>query len=193
MKMGWIRFLYLALCLCMAAVIFGGCVAVSADRAADASADQTTQESDENIVSEIEQSELEQSESPSAEELRAQKRVITGKDIGFYAGMLWLENDVLPTSNKPSLNYPLWLAFEQYGDDVLYRVTFIIGGNFSDCDLLGEAVIAERYAYLDSLGIPFQEVERKYGAALCTRGSFLFGNAEAGFVWRDQLLSAVFG
>lgn len=88
--------------------------------------------------------------------------------MGFYAGMGWVETDDLGWSNVPRIAVPTYLAIEQYGDDVLYRVTFMIGGTFSDYELRGEAMIAERYAYLDSLGIPFQEVKRKYDVAWCS-------------------------
>ncbi|MCH5184313.1 MAG: hypothetical protein J1E00_09065 [Oscillospiraceae bacterium] len=183
MKTENIRFLCLALCLCVAMSIFAGCAAAKADRLADVSTEQTMQESDENIVSGLESSEqtmqqsdgntvsdVEAPEPPSAAELRAQKRVITGKDIGFYAGMDYEVLNVIRNSTEPYFELPTWWAIESYGygDDVLYRVTFLVGGSFQDCELIGDAVIAERYAYLDSLDIPFQELERKYGVAWCS-------------------------
>ena len=165
MKTENIRFLCLALCLCVAMSIFAGCAAAKADRLADVSTEQTMQESDGNTVSDVESP-----EPPSAAELRAQKRVITGKDIGFYAGMDYEVLNVIRNSTEPYFELPTWWAIESYGygDDVLYRVTFLVGGSFQDCELIGDAVIAERYAYLDSLDIPFQELERKYGVAWCS-------------------------
>lgn len=169
MKTYSIRILCLLLCLFMAACLFGGCVAVRSDKITDASADQPTPKNDEAQGNDADaSSEPEQSEPPSAAELRGQKRVITGKDIGYYAGEDWMVPDVLPTSNVLDYNYPTSLAIKQYGEDVLYRVTFMIGGTFSDCELKGDEMISQRYAYLDSLGIPYEEVERAYGVAWCS-------------------------
>ena len=168
MKRCYIRILCLLLCLCMAACMFGGCVAVGADKTDDASADRSTPEKEDTQETNTDVS----SELPSAADLRGQKRVITGKDIGYYQNTNWLEDQVMPHHNILYLDVPTSLAIQQYGDDVLYRVTFTVGGVYVDCDLNEDEtnwdeMIAERYAYLDSLEIPYREVERYPKAAVC--------------------------
>lgn len=164
------RILCLALCLCMVACIFGGCAAANGGETDDASTEKPAQENSEEIDAIV--SDPVQSEPPSAADLRGEKRVITGKDIGYYHNTAWLEDQVMPHHNILFCNVPTSVAIQTYGEDVLYRVTFTVGGVYVDCDLNEDEtnwdeMISERYAYLDSLGIPFQEVERYPKAAVC--------------------------